>query len=180
MKNIKYLISFSLLFSLGLLVSAQEKEASMSISFDKVDGKNVCNVMVSSEDKPVAEVSVSLYVERLFGLLPIKTEVATEENGVATFEFPDNLPLNDNGKLVVLAKVEDDDNYGSFEAKTETQIGVPKDLAKLDNSGRSLSGGRDKAPIYFIIASISIIAGIWGTLAYVLLQVFKLKKLKTV
>ena len=77
-----------------------------------------------------------------------------------------------------MAKVEDDENYGSFEIKSETNIGVKEDLTKLEKAERSVSGSRDNAPIYFIVASISIITGIWGTLIYVVLQIFKIKKKK--
>lgn len=175
----KYISLLILILSLfiSMPLRAQEKEATMEIKFEKVDSSNVCNVYVVSEGKPVKEVAVKLYVERLFGLLPIKDEVSTDENGVASFEFPTNLPLNSDGKLIVLAKVEDDENYGSFEAKSESTIGYKPDLSFLEKRERSLSAGRDRAPIYFIIASISIISAIWGTLIYVVLQVFKLKKL---
>lgn len=179
MKKYKFIIGLFLALSFGLRSNAQEKTANMRISFEKVDSAStVCKVLVTSEDKPLAEVAVKLYVERLFGLLPIKDEVTSDENGIAIFEFPTNIPLNENGLLNVIAKVEDDDNYGSFEANAETTIGVKPDLSFLTKRERSISAGRDRAPIYFIIASIVLISGIWGTLIYVVLRVFKLKKLK--
>jgi hypothetical protein len=179
MKSIKYIIILLVTGFFNLSAFAQEKEANMSISFVKEEGKNICKVLVTSEDKPVAEIAVKLSVKRLFGQLPIGGDVSTDETGVASFEFPDNLPLNPEGKLEVTAAVEDDENYGSFDVTTETQIGTKVDLSNLEKRERSLSGGRDRAPIYFIIASVVIISGIWGTLIYVVLQVFKLKKLKT-
>ena len=179
MKKYKFIIGLLLALSFGLKSNAQEKTANMRISFEKVDSANtLCKVLVSADNKPVAEVAVKLYVQRLFGLLPIKDEVTTDESGIASFEFPNNIPLNENGLLNVIAKVEDDENYGSFEANTETNIGIKPDLSFLSNRERSISAGRDRAPIYFIIASIALISGIWGTLIYVVLRVFKLKKLK--
>ncbi len=180
MKTFKYILTlcFGVLFVLNIW--AQEKEATMTLSFAKVDSNDVCNVIVVSEGKPVADVTVKLYVERLFGLLPIGKDVTTDEMGLATFEFPANIPFNSDGKLIVFAEVEDDENYGSFEIKSETNIGVKEDLTKLEKAERSLSGSRDNAPIYFIVASISIITGIWGTLLYVVLQIFKIKRKKTV
>ncbi|MFZ4796116.1 MAG: hypothetical protein ACOYMA_01395 [Bacteroidia bacterium] len=180
MKNNKYILTICFGIFLTLNVWAQDKVATMTLSFAKVDSSDVCNVLVVSENKPVADVTVKLYVQRLYGLLPIGKEVTTDELGIATFEFPSNIPFNTDGKLIVLAKVEEDENYGSFEIKSETKIGVKEDLSKLEKAERSLSGSRDNAPIYFIIASITIITGIWGTLIYVVLQIFKIKRKKTV
>ena len=180
MKKYKYILTVCLGVFFTLNIGAQEKEATMTLSFAKVDSSDICNVLVVSEGKPVAEVTVKLFVQRLFGLLPIGKDVTTDESGIATFEFPSNIPFNSDGKLIVLAKVEDDENYGSFEIKSETNIGVKEDLTKLEKAERSLSGSRDNAPIYFIVASISIITGIWGTLIYVVLQIFKIKRKKTV
>jgi hypothetical protein len=41
---------------------------------------------------------------------------------------------------------------------------------------RSLSASRDKAPAYLIIASNTIIAIIWGTLIYIIFQIYRIKK----
>jgi hypothetical protein len=180
MKTFKYILTICFGVFFTLYSGAQEKEAIMTLSFAKVDASDVCNVLVVSEGKPVADITVKLFVERLFGLLPIGKDVTTDEMGLATFEFPANIPFNSDGKLIVLAKVEDDENYGSFEIKSETNIGVKEDLTKLEKAERSLSGSRDNAPIYFIVASISIIIGIWGTLIYVVLQIFKIKRKKTI
>lgn len=178
MKSYKYFLIICFGIFLNTHLWGQEKEASMTLSFEKADTNYVCKVLVVSENKPVAEVAVKLYVQRLYGLLPIGKDVATDENGIALFEFPKNIPLNSEGKLIVLAKVEDDENYGSFETQGETKWGAQPDLLKLAHSERSISASRGQAPIYFIIASVVIIAGIWGTLLYVVLQVFKLKKYK--
>lgn len=180
MKSYKYLLIICFGIFLSTSAFSQEKVAKMTLKFEKVDTNNICKVFVTSEDKPVAEIAVKLYVQRLFGLLPVGSEVSTDETGTASFDFPKNIPLNSEGKLIVLAKVEDDDNYGSFEVQGETNIGVPADLSKVNHHERALYASRGRAPIYFIIASVAIIAGIWGTLLYVVLQVFKMKKMRTV
>ena len=178
MKSYKYFLIICFGLFLNTQLWGQEKEASMTLSFEKADTNYFCKVLVTSESKPVAEIAVRLYVQRLYGLLPIGKDVSTDENGIASFEFPKNIPLNTEGKLIVLAKVEDDENYGSFETQGETQWGAKPDLLKLAHSERSISASRGQAPIYFILASVIIIAGIWGTLLYVVLQVFKLKRYK--
>ncbi len=169
----KSLLFFGLLLP-GLLF-AQEKEAKITLSFEKPDSVNICKALVTSNDTPVKEVEVKLYVQRLFGLLPIGDAVATDESGIASFEFPNDIPADLNGKLTIIAKIEDDENYGSLEAKGESNWGSPR--AETGIMERSLSGSRSNAPWIFIIVSNVIIIGIWGTLFYVISQLFKIRKL---
>ncbi len=174
MKNIIKAICTGIILLIGSVGFAQEKSADMTISFEKAEDKNICKVEVVSEGKPAAEVAVKLYVKRLFGNLPIGEEVATDESGVAVFEFPNDIPLNEEGNLIVLAKVEDDENYGSFDAETTTKIGTPKKVTEINVNERSIAGS--DAPIYFIVASLVVFAGIWAAILYVVLLVFKIKK----
>jgi len=176
MRTHKYIFSLiaGLIFASSFSL-AQENEAKMTLSFEKEDSVNFCRVFVTSGDKPVSEVSVKIYVQRLFGLLPVGDDVSTDENGIASFEFPNDIPGDDKGTLTVIAKIEDDDNYGSLETKGYISWGVPK--TKITDMGRSLSASRENAPIYFIIVSNLIILGIWGTLIYVITQIFKIKRI---
>ncbi len=158
---------------------AQDKQAELKLSFAKEDSLNVCKVNVVSEGQPVAEVSVKLFVKRLFGLLPVGEE-STDETGVASFEVPNDIPADASGKLTIIAKIEDDENYENVETEAAVNWGViikDDDSVKLD---RSLSASRENAPIYFIIVSNLIIAGIWGTIFYVILQVFKIKRISSI
>ncbi len=165
------------MFLLSGMAFAQDKTAEMSITFAKEDDKDICKVTIVSEGKPAAEVAVKIYVKRLFGNLPIGSEVSTDEAGVANFEFPNDIPLNDEGKLIVLAKVEEDENYGSIEAEVNTSIGMKKETVISNKKERSIAGAN--APIYFIVASLVVFAGIWGAITYVVMLVFKIKKSAT-
>jgi len=176
MKTVNYFTSlFAVLLFSSVISLAQDKEAKMTILFEKHDTIRMCRVFVTSEDKPVAEVSVKIYVQRLFSLLPVGDAVSTDENGDAEFIFPDDIPGDSKGMLTVFAKIEDDENYGNLETKGEIRWGLIK--SKSNPMERSLSASRDKAPIYFIIASNLIIAGIWGTLIYVIFQLFKIRRI---
>jgi hypothetical protein len=177
MKNLIRTFLVVAMYLLSGTVIAQDKTAEMSISFAKEDDKNICKVTLISEGKPAAEVAVKLFVKRLFGNLQIGEEVSTDEGGIASFEFPSDIPLNSDGKILVLAKVEDDENYGSIDAEIQSTIGVKKDLTQLDLENRSISGAN--APIYFIVGCLVIFAGIWGAIIYVILLVFKIKKSAT-
>ncbi len=180
MKITNYFLILCISVFFTSFIFAQEKEAKLTISFTKVDSVNICKALVTSEDKPAKDVSVKLFVHRLFGLLPIGESVSTDENGIASFNFPKDIPAESNGKLTVIAKVEDDDHVGSLEAKQEVNLGVIKDVSSIDKNERSLSASRERAPIYFMVASDLIILGIWGTLIYIVFQVFKIKRISSI
>ena len=177
MKKYNYFIAtfIMILFSMANTF-AQDKEAKISLTFAKADSLYVCKALVTSEGIPVSEVPVNLSVKRLFSNLPIGDAVATDSTGVATFEVPQDIPSR-NGKLIIFANIVDDENYMNTETSGTVNWGM---VVVSDNSNvedRSISAGRDKAPIYFITASLLIISLIWGTLIYAVLQVFKIKRL---
>ena len=177
MKKYNYFLATSLLILFSIATSfAQDKVAKISLTFEKVDSIYVCKAFVTSEGQPVLEQPVILSVKRLFSKLPIGDAVATDSTGVATFEFPLDIPSK-NGKLTIFASIVEDENYMDTETSGEVNWGK---IVAIDNSSvedRSFSAGRDKAPIYFIAISLLIIGLIWGTLLYAVLQVFKIKRL---
>ncbi len=177
MKKYNYLLvpCFVVFFAITTAL-AQDKEAKITLTFEKVDSLNVCKAFVTSEGKPVIEVPVKLSVKRLFSKLPIGDAVATDSTGVATFEFPLDIPSK-TGKLTIFANIVDDENYINAEASGEVNWGtvVVSDNSNVDE--RSFSAGRDRAPIYFIVTSLLILGLIWGTLLYAVLQVVKIKRL---
>ncbi len=178
MEKYKYFIAICVMLLSSLTISfAQEKLAKITLTFTKVDTTNVCNALVTSEGLPVKEVSVNLFVKRLFKPLPLGA-ATTDENGTASFTVPTDIPSLD-GKLTFIARITDDENYINTEVSGDANLGtiVVSDNSNIDE--RSIYAGRDKAPKYFIAASIIIISLVWGTLLYAILQVIKIKKLST-
>lgn len=177
MEKYKYFIATCIMILFVTTNSfAQDKEAKITLTFEKIDSVNVCKALVVSEGKPVVEVPVNLSVKRLFSNLAIGDAVATDSTGVATFEIPQDIPSR-NGKLTIFASIVDDENYMNTEASGEVNWGT---IIVSDNSNvgeRSISAGRDSAPIYFIVSSLLVIGFFWGVLIYSILQLFKLKRL---
>jgi hypothetical protein len=155
---------------------AQDKIAKIALTFEKVDSLNVCKAFVTSAGQPVIEVPVKLAVKRLFADLPIGDAIPTDSTGVATFEFPNDIPSAD-GSLTIVASIVEDDNYIDTQTSGKVNWGM---IVVSDNSNigeRSFSAARDRAPLYFIAISLLIIGLIWGTLIYAVWQVFKIKHL---
>lgn len=180
MEKYKYFITIcaAMLFSITTSF-AQDKQAKMALTFATLnDTINVCKVSVTSDGKPVDGVSVALFVKRLFTPLPIGKALTTDTTGVVSFEVPNDIPSAD-GNLTFIAKVEDDENYGTFESNGDAKLGtvVASDNSHVDE--RSIFANRSNAPVYFIAASLIIISLVWGTLLWAVLQVFKIKKLSS-
>jgi hypothetical protein len=177
MEKYKYFIATCIIILFSITTSfAQDKEAKITLTFEKADSLYVCKALVTSEGKPVIEVPVNLSVKRLYSNLAIGDAVSTDSTGVATFEFPNDIPSR-NGKLIIFAKIVDDENYMNTEASAEVNWGT---IVVSDNANvgeRSIAAGRDGAPIYFIISSLLVIGLFWGILIYAVLQVFKIKRL---
>jgi hypothetical protein len=164
------------LFSPGKLFAEDEKTATIKLSFSQHDSVRTCKATVTSENTPVKEIEVHFYVQRSYSLLPIGKAIATDENGEASADFPTDLPGDKNGNYVAVVKIEDDDTYGNVETQQEIKWGVQPEVQKDKWNSRSLSASREKAPMYLIVASNLIIAVIWGTILYVIFQIFRIKK----
>lgn len=179
MEKYKYFITICATLLLSILTSfAQDKEAKITLNFAKVDTNNVCTATVTSDGLPVKDVSISLFVKRMLSGLPIGNAVTTDSSGKASFIVPLDIPSID-GKLTMIAKIIDDENYKNTEVSGDVDWGT---IVVSDNSHieeRSIFANRSKAPVYFIAASLIIISLVWGTLIWAVLQVFKIKRLSS-
>jgi putative cell wall-binding protein len=179
MKKYNYFLVTCMMLLFSMTASfAQSKEAKITLTFDKVDSAKVCKALVTSEGVPVKDVNINFSVKRLFSNLSLGDAVATDSTGVATLEIPKDLPSH-NGKLIVFAKIIDNENYANTEASGEVNGGTVIVVNNSNVEERSIFGGRNRAPIYFIVVSLLAIGLVWGTLVYSVLQVFKIKKLSS-
>ena len=170
-------ISF-VLYTITAFAQDETLTSVLTLKLIKNDTINTCEATLMGNNKPVSEVSVQFYIKRQFSLLPIGNPQTTDDYGIASVEFPNDIPKDLNGTVTVIAKIEDDEKVGSIDAQTITNLGANR-LNDIDEwSVRSLSSSREKAPLVLIIISFSIIFGIWGTIVYVVFQLVKIKKLQ--
>ncbi|MBK9107177.1 MAG: hypothetical protein IPM92_02035 [Saprospiraceae bacterium] len=128
---------------------------------------------------PVTDVEMKVGVKRLGSILPIGEEVTftTDSTGTIIADYMlDSIPGNEAGEIILIAKIEEHEMYGTV----ENEISVPWGNAfqthfKLDH--RSLWATGDKVPIWLLFLAITIISSVWGTMIYILFQLFKIIKL---
>lgn len=144
--------------------------------------KNIIASFVALEDGnwiPVKDVEVKIMIKRLGGNLTVGDEATytTDSSGTVTAEFKrDSIPGDANGNIVLIAKVEENDNYGNLSIEKTAKWGAPLTYYNTFNE-RSLFATRNKTPIWLLFMAYFIIGIVWGTLIYLVFQIFKIKKL---
>jgi hypothetical protein len=134
----------------------------------------------NSEWVPVKEVDVRIGVARSGGILGAGEEESytTDSTGIATAEFTrDSLPGDRNGNIILAAKVEDNDEIGNVLIERSVPWGVPTITDDGFFKQRTLWSTRYHTPSWLLFMAYSIIMAVWGTLIYLIFQIFKIKKL---
>jgi hypothetical protein len=129
---------------------------------------------------PAKDVEMKAGISRMGRILSAGDEATytTDSSGSVTVEFKkDSLPGDEKGNIVLAAKVEDNDEYGNLLIEKTVPWGVS---FKPDNSffnQRTLWSTRNRTPPWLLFMAYSIVIGVWGTILYIVGQVFKIKKL---
>jgi hypothetical protein len=147
------------------------------------ENKQVSLLVEMLEDSvwvPVTEAEVRIGVRRTgSSLLKIGEEESytTDSIGAVTAEFLlDSLPGDENGDLILVAKIDDHETIGNLETDLMVPWGLPAAFHS-DFGKRSLWATGDKTPYWLLGLAIGIIAGVWGTLLYLITKFFRIRSL---
>jgi hypothetical protein len=158
-------------------------KAKILIDTSNVDGARTVNVQVMKWENgnwaPAKDVDVKIGINRLGGNLKIGEEetYTTDSLGQVAGEFKrDSLPGDKKGNLILVAKVEDNDQLGSLSIEKTVPWGLY--IKPVSNFGeRALWAARGKAPVWLMFMAYSIVAAVWGVIFYLILQIIKIGKL---
>jgi hypothetical protein len=127
--------------------------------------------------EPVSEVEARIYVKTLFGLLPISEEFAkTDEMGKLTIEFPFDIKGDENGEVMIVGKVNDHSDFGNLQYRDKINWALPLEDTDI-LSGRELWSVSANAPYWLVITVMTILIGVWGTILYIIVLIFTIKRL---
>ena len=146
------------------------------------EARNITATFTALENgkwNPVKDVEIKIAIKRMDGSLTVGDEptYTTDSTGTVTAEFKrDSIPGDANGNIVLIAKVEDNDNYGNLSIEKTAKWGAPFTYHSTFNE-RSLFASRNKTPVWLLFMAYFIIGIVWGTLLYLVFQIFKIKKL---
>jgi hypothetical protein len=158
-------------------------KAKIELDTSSADGAKSITVKVNelkeAEWRPAKNVELKIAVRRSLGNLPVGDEESytTDSTGSATAEFKrDSLYGDEKGNYTIIARTEDNDVYGNIFTEKIVNWGV---VPVQDKSfyQRSLWATRSRTPIWLLALAYSIIAGVWGTLIYLVRELLKIKKL---
>ncbi len=136
--------------------------------------------LVHNEWMPAKDVEMKLGIQRNGSILSAGDEATytTDSSGSVTVELKkDSMPGDMKGNYVLAARVEDNDQFGNLLVEKTVPWGV---VTKPDTNffdQRTLWSTRFKTPYWLLLIAYSIVIGVWGTLIYLVIQFFKIKKL---
>ena len=166
-----------------------EGEATLTktkLSIDTASDAETRSIIVSvsalkgSEWVPAKDVEMKVGISRMGGILSAGDDptYTTDSSGSVTVEFKkDSLPGDEKGNIILAAKVEENDMYGNLLLEKTVPWGVS---FKPDNNffnQRTLWTTRNRTPIWLLFLAYSIVIGVWGTILYLVREMFKIKKL---
>lgn len=150
--------------------------ASIKILLAYLEEKGMIQATVSTDDeelKPISGAEVSLFAKRMFGKLPLSDAKRTNNEGVALFEAPEDLPTNREGNIEVIASLVNEDLYGQVSSETAFEIGAANTKGSLLEK-RAMWNTGDKAPLWLLISYLGTVLVVWGFIIYIMLQLRKI------
>ena len=146
-----------------------EMEAAIQDSINTVTIK----IYEDSEDAtPVEGVEVVIQVPRMFSNLPIASEY-TDEEGMVSFKFPDDLPGGENGELLIIAKALDTDEHASLQGQVQNNWGIPVSTIQSKHT-RAL--WTPDAPIWMVWTFGLLMILVWGHFMVIIYKLVLIKK----
>ena len=156
------------------------KGANLVLKLDPHDTARLVTAKVTEMSKDGKEIAVKgtevkFYVQRLFGIMPAAEDytISTDENGEASFTFPKNIPGGTSGVITVVARIEDNQQFGNVENKAATSWGAVLAVEK-DPFPRAL--WEPYAPLPLVITISLLFGGVWFTYFFIFIQLVKIKK----
>ncbi len=151
------------------------KDINLGMTLSSTDSiKTVTIIAFTGEGekkKPVSGETVTVYVPRMFSLLPIG-ELTLDDSGTASLDFPADLPGDKEGNVVIIAKMEENPTYGNVEKKEIRKWGTPTDYS-VPVTHRAL--WTKIAPRWMIYTLSVLLAGVWGHYLFAIISLLRIK-----
>jgi hypothetical protein len=153
----------------------------MDITLEEEDSSRLVKIVVGHPDEtgqivPMPEVECKIYIKRLFGLLPIGDAETTDADGLISVVFPDSLKGDESGNLTIVAKIEDNEILGNVEVSKTIAWGIPTEINDFYLQ-RELWSARANSPWTLILIVNAALLGIWGVIAFIFLEIFRINKI---
>ena len=169
-------IIFLLLLTISATAQVEKTNGLISLQIKDNDSMHVVTATVTDSitAKPLQNVEIIFYIQRMFGQMKIGT-ATTDTTGIATAEFAKNARADETGKVIFIAKVEDNDVMNDKIIQLPLKADLPHGLNKP--MPRAMIGRY--AP-WWLFITFTLTVGIVSLLfLYVLYLVYRIKKAST-
>ena len=169
-------IIFLLLLTVSATAQVEKTNGRITLQVEDNDSMHVVTATVTDSitAKPLQKVELTFFVQRMFGQMKIGT-ATTDSTGSATTEFAKNARADETGKVIFIAKVEDNDVMNDKIIQLPLKADLPHGLNKP--MPRAMIGRY--AP-WWLFITFTLTVGIVSLLfLYVLYLVYRIKKAST-
>ncbi len=149
----------------SLVITPVKEDSVLSVQLKLID-------ISTGEETAIPQADLSVFVKRLFNPLKLG-EGKTDENGEASVEIPNNLPGDAKGNITLLARLDDNEQYGNLEASVIQPWGTPVS-DKIQELPRALWSPHP--PLWMLITFIVLMTVVWGHYIVIVYELFRLRK----
>jgi hypothetical protein len=156
------------------------EDAQLSVTFlENDDIKTIKAEATDQEGLPIEDLELYFYVKRTFSLLPIGDGFnMTDEDGVVEVEFPNDLPGDTEGNVVIITKIMESDIYNDLTVEDTKSWGIPIIMEDPKVEKRSLWAAAANAPISLVLIISVMIVSVWYIICYILFVLYKISRIK--
>jgi hypothetical protein len=121
------------------------------------------------EKVTVADVPVEFNVKRLFCLFPIGNE-KTDTTGSCSSDFPAGMPGDKSGKVTIVVRMPENENFGTVEVSKDINWGKP-----LVYEAKPIRGlGDTDAPLWMVYTLLVLLSGVWLHVVYIIVLIVRI------
>lgn len=151
------------------------RDVTLTMTLTEIDSIKTIGVNVKKMEKgkeiPVSGDKVTLYVPRMFSLLPIG-EATLDGSGSGSVEFPSSLPGDKDGNITIIARIEEHAEFGNIERKATLKWGLPPTYI-VPAGHRAL--WTKTAPKWMIYTLSILLSGVWGHYLFALISLIRIR-----
>lgn len=178
----KLLILLSLIAFNGSIVYGQDsmEDAILTVSFSEDNDTKIITTKAADQSGiPIEDLELYYFVKRTFSLLPIGDPFnSTDENGIIEVKFPNDLPGDTEGNVIIVVKILESDLYNDQTLEVSKNWGIPTVIEDPKAEKRSLWAAAANAPISLIVIVTSMIIAVWYIIFYIIFKLYKISRIK--
>lgn len=178
----KLLILLSLIAFISSSVYGQDsmEDAILTVSFSEDNDTKIITTKAADQSGiPIEDLELYYFVKRTFSLLPIGDPFnSTDENGIIEVKFPNDLPGDTEGNVIIVVKILESDLYNDQTLEVSKNWGIPTVIEDPKTEKRSLWAAAANAPISLIVIVSSMIIAVWYIIFYIIFKLYKISRIK--